>query len=81
MAVDGSLFDCLPKMVWALYRSHSNKVKAHFFHEILTRLPLKLVVRSGKADERAVLEEHFQPNRGLGSKGTGFYVSNKKATI
>lgn len=62
VAVDGSLFDCLPKMTWALYRSHSHKVKAHFFHEILTGLPTKLVLTTGKGDERTVLEQHFQAN-------------------
>ena len=61
VAVDGSLFDCLPQMVWALYRSESNKVKAHFFYEILSGLPDKMVVTSGKGDERKVLEEHFLP--------------------
>ena len=62
VALDSSLFDCLPKMVWALYRTHSNKLKAHFFHDILTGLPLKLVLTTGKGDERAVLEQHFQAN-------------------
>lgn len=61
VAVDGSLFDCLPQMVWALYRSEANKVKAHFFYEILTSLPVKMVVTTGKGDERQVLEEHFEP--------------------
>ncbi len=59
--MDGSLFDCLPQMVWDLYRSESNKVKAHFFYEILTGLPVEIVVTSGKGNERQVLEEHFQP--------------------
>ncbi len=61
VAVDGSLFDCLPQMVWALYRSDSNKVKAHFFYEVLTLLPDKMVLTNGKGDERKVLEEHFSP--------------------
>ena len=59
VAVDGSLFDCLPQMVWALYSNDANKVKAHFFYEIVSGLPTKLVLTTGKGSERAVLEEHF----------------------
>jgi hypothetical protein len=60
VAVDGSLFDCLPRMVWALYRSHSFKCKVHFFYNLDT-LPERIVLTAGKASERAVLDEWLVP--------------------
>lgn len=56
VAVDGSLFDCLPRMVWALYRSHNFKCKVHFFYNLDT-LPERIVLTDGKGSERAVLDE------------------------
>ena len=59
MAVDGTLFDCLPRMAWAVYRSTTNKVKGHFFVD-LNGLPDKLVLTSGKGSEREVLATHYR---------------------
>ena len=59
MAVDGTLFDCLPRMAWAVYRSTANKVKGHFFVD-LNGLPDKLVLTSGKGSEREVLATHYR---------------------
>ncbi len=33
LAVDGSLFNCLDRMLWATYRTSSHKVKGHFFFD------------------------------------------------
>lgn len=60
VALDGSLFDCLPRMCWALYSSTKNKLKAHFFYN-LDGLPDKLVLTTGKGSERSVLEQHLWP--------------------
>lgn len=59
VAVDGSLFDCLPRMVWALYHKDCPKVKGHFFFN-LNGLPHKLVLTTGKGSERDVLRQNFQ---------------------
>jgi hypothetical protein len=59
VAVDGSLFDCLPQMVWATYRSDTNKIKGHFFFDP-EGLPEKLVLTTGKGSEREVLSTHFR---------------------
>jgi len=59
VAVDGTLFDCLPRMTWAVYRSSSNKVKGHFFLD-LNGLPDKLVLTTGKGSEREVLSTHYR---------------------
>lgn len=59
VAVDGTLFDCLNRMAWAVYRASSNKVKGHFFLD-LNGLPDKLVLTSGKGSEREVLGTHYR---------------------
>jgi hypothetical protein len=56
VAVDGSLFDCLARMVWALYRSANFKCKVHFFYN-LDSLPERIVLSAGKGSERQVLDE------------------------
>ena len=61
VAVDGSLFDCLGRMMWAAYSTTSNKVRGHFFFD-LAGLPDKLVLTDGKGSERQVLREHLRPN-------------------
>lgn len=59
LVVDGSLFDCLSNMKWATYRRQTNKVKVHFFYG-LDGTPVRLVVSTGKASERAVLAENLR---------------------
>jgi len=61
VAVDGSLFDCLPRMIWAVYRTSSNKVKGHFFFDP-EGLPEKLVLTTGKGSEREILHTYFAAN-------------------
>lgn len=60
VAVDGSLFECLGRMMWATYRTTSNKVRGHFFFD-LAGLPDKLVLTNGKGSERQILREHLRP--------------------
>lgn len=59
LLVDGSLFKCLPRMTWAVYRTTIKKVKGHFFLN-LDGLPQKLVLTDGKGSERAVLENQIK---------------------
>ena len=58
VAVDGSLFDCLTRMAWAVYRTDGSKVKGHFFFD-LHGLPTKLVLTQGKGSEREVLHQNL----------------------
>jgi hypothetical protein len=59
VAVDGTLFDCLPKMTWANYRSTKNKLKGHFFFN-LDGLPERLVLTVGTGSERDVLRTNLR---------------------
>jgi hypothetical protein len=59
VAVDGTLFDCLPKMSWASYRSTKNKLKGHFFFN-LDGLPERLVLTAGTGSERDVLRTNLR---------------------
>lgn len=58
IAVDGTLFDCLNRMVWAVYSASSHKLKGHFFFD-LNGLPDKLVLTTGKGSEREILSTHY----------------------
>ena len=59
VAVDGSLFDCLARMGWAVYRSTTPKVKGHFFFN-LDGLPERLVLTTGVGSEREVLATNYR---------------------
>jgi hypothetical protein len=59
VAVDGSLFDCLARMSWAVYRSTASKVKGHFFFN-LDGLPERLVLTTGVGSEREVLTTNYR---------------------
>ena len=59
VAVDGSLFDCLARMSWAVYRSSTPKVKGHFFFN-LDGLPERLVLTTGVGSEREVLGTNYR---------------------
>jgi hypothetical protein len=56
VAVDGTLLDCLGRMSWAVYRQTKNKLKGHFFFD-LVGLPERLVLTTGKGSERKTLNE------------------------
>jgi len=59
LAIDGSLFDCLGRMLWASYTHSSHKVRGHFLFD-LAGLPTKLVLTTGKGSERTVLRQNLQ---------------------
>lgn len=59
VAVDGTLFDCLARMAWAVYRTTKNKVKGHYFLD-LNGIPDKLVLTTGKGSETEILATHFR---------------------
>ncbi len=59
VAVDGTLFDCLARMSWAVYRSSAPKVKGHFFFN-LDGLPERLVLTTGVGSEREVLVTNYR---------------------
>ena len=59
LAVDGSLFDCLPRMIWAVYRKSSPKVRGHFFLD-LAGLPQKLVLTVSTGSESEALRQNLQ---------------------
>jgi len=60
LAVDGTFFACLDRMLWAVYRTSSHKLKGHFFFD-LDGLPEKLVLTAGIGSEREVLRQHIRP--------------------
>lgn len=59
LLVDGSFFDCMHQMFWAVYGHTCNKVKGHFFYD-LDGLPEKLVLTDGKGSERAILGQELK---------------------
>lgn len=56
VAIDGTLFDCLARMVWATYTHSAKKVKGHVLFD-LSGLPTKLVLTTGTGSEREVLRQ------------------------
>jgi len=60
LAIDGSLFDCLGRMLWATYTQTSHKVKGHFLFDP-SGLPEKLVLTTGTGSEREVLRQNLLP--------------------
>ena len=58
VAVDGTLFDAVAKMSWAVYQTAKPKAKGHFFFD-LAGLPDKLILSEGKASEVAILAANF----------------------
>ena len=59
LLVDGSFFDCMHQMFWAIYGHTCNKVKGHFFYD-LDGLPEKLVLTDGKGSEREILRHELK---------------------
>lgn len=58
VAVDGTLFDCLARMTWAVYRSDNAKLKGHFFFLLyfnLDGLPERMILTQGVGSEHEVL--------------------------
>jgi hypothetical protein len=59
-AVDGTLLDALPKMLWALWLSPEQRAaKMHLEFDILKGAPILATVTDGNGNERQVLRDHL----------------------
>ena len=57
-AVDGTLFDALPKMVWALWLDDENRAaKMHLQFNVLKSVPTKTTITDGNGNERTLLRD------------------------
>lgn len=61
VAIDGSLIDACLSMLWADYRSNSNKAKLHLGFDINRSIPRKLFLTNGKGDERPFVNQILEP--------------------
>ena len=63
-AVDGSLLEALPRMLWALWLDAEHRAaKMHVHFEVLKGAPVKLELTEGSASERASLRRMLEPGR------------------
>ena len=63
-AVDGSLFDALPRMVWALWLDDQHRaVKLHLQFDLLRGVPREATLTDGNGNERNVLRERLTAGR------------------
>ena len=65
VAVDGTLFDALPRMCWAAYRTQStnNKVKVHLLYEPLRGGIDNLAITPGNECERKAFKKLIKPGK------------------
>ncbi len=63
IAVDGSLIDATLSMAWADYRNGAKKAKVHLGFDIGHGVPQKMILTSGKADERPQVEYLVAPGQ------------------
>lgn len=71
---DGSLFDALPRMYWALWRRQGkaqSQVRLHLSLDLAAAVPARARITPGKHCERAVWRTQFQ--RGDGYVGDRYY--------
>jgi hypothetical protein len=61
--VDGTVLAALPKMLWAVWQSKHNALKAHVQFELLKGVPISGPITEANADEREVLGANLQPGR------------------
>jgi len=74
---DGSLFEALPRMYWALWRRQGQaqaQVRLHLSLDVDTRRPARAVITAGKTCERAVWRTQWK--RGDGYVGDRYYGEN-----
>lgn len=57
VAVDGSLFDALPRMTWALYQTGNKKVKLHLKFSVFKETAVDALISDGKLCERKALRK------------------------
>lgn len=63
LAADGSLWDALPRMAWALWQSPVKRgVKGHVQFDVIKHVPVRLDITNGKTDERKMFQQHIQPH-------------------
>jgi len=64
VAVDGTLLEALPSMVWALWRDDEHRaVKLHLQFDLLKRAPENPILRHGQSSETQALRESLQSGR------------------
>ena len=64
---DGSLFDALPRMYWALWRRQGqaqSQVRLHLSLNLKSAAPARVVITPGKRCERAAWRQQFQAGDG-----------------
>ena len=63
--VDGTVLSALPKLVQAMWSESKGKhgIKLHTHFELLKGVPVRMDLTDGDGNERAVLQEHLQPDR------------------
>jgi hypothetical protein len=63
--VDGTVLSALPKLVQAMWGEAKGKhgIKLHTHFELLKGVPVRMDLTDGDGNERAVLQEHLQPDR------------------
>jgi Transposase DDE domain len=62
-AVDGTFFQCLPRMLWALWRDGHKGVKAHVHFDVLKGVPEDATVTVAASSEIEQLERTLKANR------------------
>lgn len=62
-AADGTFFRALPRMVWAVWSSTCNAVKAHVHFDVLKAVPEDATVTVGARSEIEQLEQTLKPGR------------------
>lgn len=63
-AVDGTLLDALPSMVWALWRDDEHRAaKLHLQFDLLKGAPEKPILRHGQSSETQALRQSLMPGR------------------
>jgi len=61
LAVDGTLMDALPKMVWALWQGpHQHALKLHFQYDVLRSVPAEVSLTHGNGNEKEELKAHLR---------------------
>jgi hypothetical protein len=62
LAADGTLWEALPRMAWALWQAPlQHGVKGHVQFDVIRQLPVSLEVSNGNGNERQVLQQQVQP--------------------
>lgn len=63
-AVDGSIFNALPKMVWALWMDETHRgVKLHLHFDVIKAAPCRATLSQAACSEVAELERTLEPGR------------------